>query len=65
MNEPETNLNQDDQHRLEQMSADVQLMSLTVRVQNTGQVMLRAADLIKTMKKYEDLPPITGVKTKL
>lgn len=29
------------------------------------QVLVDANDLIKTMKKYEDLPPITGVKTKL
>jgi len=30
-----------------------------------NQVLVYANDLIKTMKKYENLPPITGVKTKL
>lgn len=33
--------------------------------ENAGQIVIDAKDLIKTMKKYEDLPPITGVKTKL
>lgn len=30
-----------------------------------NQVSVDGNELIKTMKKYEDLPPITGVKTKL